>query len=290
MWPFRRRTRLQKTLQEQLGELKLERERLKLSVGRRIAEDNPDLAAALLLGGARGAQAFVTREKSLAERFFEKKILSDDFDGLDKLERVRRLIREERDEMDLEETPGPSPLERTVQTFLPVIAAVLNPAGFQAVMAPQQPQPGQVQISETTIAAANPGPVLLPQPVAAANPQLSPAAPPSVTLEPDLSGGTVYPFPVRAATVLANLEGMPPDAFANWALGQPALSGHLQTLAGMPDQHLASMLAQAETNPFLGEYGQVFLWLRANPERTTAVLEALRARTTSLAVEEDVAI
>jgi len=289
MWPFKRHRRGDKSVSDQLGELQVERQRLKIRVGQRVADDNPELAAALLWGGSKGAQAFVTKEKSLAERYFEKRILGEDDDPLEKLERIRRLIREERDDMDLDDTPGPTTLERAVQTFLPVIAAALNPAGFQQAMAAQQPQ---LQITEApAVVSSSSAAAAFPPPAATASsfPQ-SPPVEATSTVQTDVTGAPVYAFPVRVAVVLSNLESMTPDAFTAWALGQPALARHMQALAAIPDEQLAQLLAQAEANPLLGEFGQVFAWLRANPHKTTAIIQSLRMRTSSLPVEEDVAI
>jgi hypothetical protein len=301
MWLFSRRRRPVPAVRDQLDLLKVEREKLKLSVGRRIADENPEFAAALLLGNGRGAQAFA-KEKTLAERFFEKKILSDDFEGLDKLERVRRLIREERDEMELESEPGPSGFERTIQTFLPVVAAVLNPTGFQAALAaasvqgqqqqsplPQVPGPPSLQVAEVPASGASVPVGSMPAGISAGQQFFSPQ--PSDQSGAGVGvGENVYPFPIRAAVVLTNLEALEPDAFVRWALSQPALAGPIGNLAAVPDEELPGLLASAEANPLFGEFSEVFGWLRANPQKAVAIVQSLRMHATRLPIEEDVAI
>jgi hypothetical protein len=108
--------------------------------------------------------------------------------------------------------------------------------------------------------------------------------------EIDQEDDNVLPLPVKPATVLANMEGLPPAVFAQWALAQPAVRGQVLALAGVPDDQLMAMLSAAESNPFAREWQDVFKWLRANPERTSAIVQALRTMTAAQDDPDDVAL
>jgi hypothetical protein len=292
-WPFGRRRgrRPSPTTDAALAEVRLERERLKLELARQV---DPEVALTILASRSRGAQQTFTRQPSqleqLGARLIESKLLEPS-DGFSTLQRTLAVIREVREEVvDPEEQDTPSgALQQALSTFGPILVAglagVLNPAGYQAAMAQlqaaQQPQP-TLQITETL-------PASLDQPASA--PALAGPEPAAeiAELAPE-EASNVTPLPIRPATVLHHLQVMPPASFARWALGQPAVGSYLQALATVPDDQLWAQLANLESNWFLREWKDIFGWLRANPERASAVVLAIRAMCTPLPDEDSVAL
>jgi hypothetical protein len=282
-WPWSRKRRATPSVEQALGELKVERERLKLQVGKAVVQSNPELALRFLWGGGRNAAMQTHPEKSLAEKYFEKQVLEGG-DGWSKLREMRQLLREERMEMEASysEDDEQSPIERSLERFggplIAGLAALVNPAGYQqAMQAMEEQKRQQVQVAEVS---QQPRPAM-PRPDQAQS---------YVEGEIDQEDDNVLPLPVKPATVLANMEGLPPAVFAQWALAQPAVRGQVLALAGVPDDQLMAMLAAAESNPFAREWQDVFKWLRANPERTSAIVQALRTMTAAQDDPDDVAL
>lgn len=271
MWPFKRRGKRKfPAVDEELAQVRVARKRLELSVAKNLADQNPELAARYLLGKG----AVLTAEKSLAERFLEAKLLRDDDDGLDKLERLHTFYARKREEMGLDDERDESPFERALERFggpvIQAIAAAVNPSGYQQalaqVQAAQQQQPLDEAHQVVTEVSPRRGGPQVPQHAFA-------------DLEPQTEDhrNVVHLFqPINPPLVLANLAGMPPPEFARWALQQPSLAEHMRNLATSTDEQLASSLASMEQNPFFGGWREVFGWLRANPERTGAIVTALR--------------
>jgi hypothetical protein len=106
----------------------------------------------------------------------------------------------------------------------------------------------------------------------------------------DAQNGDVLLFPLRASTVLANLDTMPPAVFARWILEQPVLGSQMAALAQQSDDDIWKSLEVASANPLAGEFQAVFGWLRQHPQQATAIVEAMRAMTIKLDDQDDVAI
>jgi hypothetical protein len=300
LWPFSRRRRYQRDVDEAQARGRLEIQRLKIDVAKQVAAEDPRTAAALLWGGARGAaQTLGPREPSIAEKYLEHKLLKDaDEDGFERMLRVREMIREERAEVDSEyggnSNALTSALERFGPTLLAGLAATLNPAGYQAALVQAQNQ----QAAAAAAQAGQPMPPLPggtqlprgPETVSGAVP--TPAEPPE-QLDDDqeaADNADVLLFPLRASTVLANLDAMPPAVFARWILEQPVLGTQMAALAQQSDDQIWQSLEVASTNPLAGEFSQVFAWLRGHPQQATAIVESMRAMTIKLDDADDVAI
>lgn len=256
MWPFKRRKKALLAADEQLALVRVGTARLKLDVGKALAESNPELAARLLWGGGK---AVVTKEKSLADLYLEKKILGDGEDPLDQLDKLDQFYERKFGPGDDRGSSFERALERFGGPLIEAAAMALNPAGYQNIRAQlqaEQQQPGQV-VTEVR-------PRVPIHELAELGPQ-----------QEDHSN--VVLFAITPQMVLTNLAGMPPSEFARWALGQQAVAGHMQNLANCSDEELGATLASAESNPLFGAWRDVFGWLRQNPERTTAIIQSVRA-------------
>ena len=303
LWPFGRRRRQRADIALEHDRARLDIHRLKVDVAKQIAADDPRAAAVILWGGSRGAaQTLGVREPSVAEKYLEKKLLKDaEEDGFDRLLKVREFIREEREEMGAEYDRSGAiaqAFERWGPTLMAGLASVLNPAGYQAaLLAAQQAQQAQRQPTGQPLPPPPGGTqVGLVQPVAVGPAMQSGARPAPAVPEPpeevvdEGEPGAVIAFPLRASTVLANLDQMPPAVFARWSLEQPMLGQQIAALAQQTDDQLWKSLETAAANPLAGEFRGVFAWLRNHPPYVEALITSIRAMTVELDEADDVAL